>query len=276
MKKTHYEKIVNSELNSLILKCQDVLDVFSNPVYSKLDFYQAAAKPMFNPWFSRGPDGGSPLRSLMFYAMFSKKIYYLAENFAKELEKVSITVKAKCLPDSEEIICIQLPEWSGYEAVYVGSVKNIGQDTVGHVFCRLEMQFARITSTADEWNRVLVHFHNEEQTIEEGLSAFSTLSIPEHLIKFVINAYLYIHSGQPDLRSYLPEPKPLSKKPKVLRRYERKIDKEGSYPVILVGFNFMKKTQVSAHFQGYWIGSGRTSLVLKWKEQYSKGDSISP
>lgn len=272
--KTHYEKIIKSDGAKFIEICKAVASFHGKPDLGKIDFYQEAAKPLFPKSFSDGNDAATVLRCLMFYALFSGKIYRLANDFASELRKVAITVKAKCLPDTKEVISIQLPEWCGYEAAYISGVKNLGEDSKGKVFYRLEFQLCNLDQYADNWDRAVMHFYDEEQTIDNALDFFENPTIPRDLIKFLVNVYLYIHSGEPDLRSLLPEPKPLSKKPKVIRRYEKKLEKEGSLPVILVGFNFKKSTEVAAHFQGYWIGTGRSTLVLKWKQQYRKGTAI--
>lgn len=277
MRKTHYEKLLKTGVNDLIKKVTAATTVlFGRSVsLSDLDSLQNSLQPLFPPALSAGPQGGTSLRSLMFYSFFSKKIFYLAEAFAQELRKIRITVKANCIPESNDIICIELPEWTGYQAVYIAAIRNIGRDSTGLVYCRLEMQFCR-TDQAQTFDRVMIHFYSENDIIEDGLVRFGDrLPIPEDILKFAVNAYLYVHSGQPDLREYAPPPKPQSKKPKVLRQYQKKCEQESLLPVTLVGFNFKKETQVSAHFQGYWTGEGRKNFMLRWKEPYSKGNNLS-
>lgn len=278
MRKTHWELINKTSALANAIKEVDGLvasyrDISPRHLWG-MDQIQTAIKPALPASYSVGPAGGSQLRTLMFYALFRGKLFYLAEHFAEELRKVKITVMAACIPEADEILCIELPAWTGYQAVYISARRNIGEDSTGDVYCRLEMQFCRLTSVMDKFDRTMIHFYSPDEVIDDGLSRFSDISVPVEVLKFAVNAYLYIHSGKPDLREYAPPPKPLSKKPKLLRLHERKCAGQSALPVVLVGFDFKKETEVNAHFQGYWTGEGRKNLSLRWKKPYAKGISL--
>lgn len=274
MKKSHYERLMNTPVKEMIEDMSRHLNVIGKGLYH-IDFIQNFAKDFYPASWNHGSAGGTMLRALIFQAMFGKKIYALASDFSEQLRKVKVTVKAICIPESEEVICIELPNWTGYEAVYIGVVRGLGPDSVGEVYCRLEMQFSRLDRDRDSYYRAMFHFYNEDETMEDSISRFGeSIDLSHDLIRYVLNAYLYIHSGSPDLRQFSPPKKPLSKKPKVIRRYERECEQTSMYPVILVGFNFKKTFEVSGHFQGYWTGTGRSNFELKWKDPYLKGDVV--
>lgn len=277
VRKTHWEQINATTMNTQIQRCKSLSRAFIDEPSNlqHLDSLQHSLQVLYPSSYSSGPSGGTMLRTLMFYAFFSGKIYYLAEAFAEELRHVKITVRAACIPNSNQIICIELPVWTGYQAVYISSLPLNGRDSTGEVYCRLEMQFCRLTEIMDKFDRVMMHFYQEDEKIEDAADRLGKLiCVPLNVLKFALNAYLYVYSGQPDLREYAPPAKPLSKKPKIVRKFERQCESESLLPVTLVGFNFKKESKVAAHFQGYWTGEGRKTLALRWKESYSKGQQI--
>ena len=145
----------------------------------------------------------TPLRSVLFYSMFSGKIYKIAEEFSRELSQVNIQVRAECIPADNEVVCIELPVWSPYQACYLGTVEYPGSDSVGPIYRRIELQFCRpMTPAGDQWERVFLHFYNDDEIIEDSVDRLKErmgcdLPVSLDLLKFVINSYIYIHSGSP-------------------------------------------------------------------------------
>jgi len=236
------------------------------------------------PTKMKEPLGISPLRAALMYSLFSGKIYRMAAAFSEELAKVRITVKAACIPADNEIVCIELPPGYSHQCVYIGTTENPGTDSNGPVYKRIELHFSdplKDSSSEDRWDRMLLHFYSEDEVIDDAINAVQTKSgktipVSVELLKFAINCYLYIHSGKPDLRNWNPPKRPLTRKPKVLRKFDRDMEDKSMLPVVLVGYAFMKSTEVAAHFQGYWTGVGRTTLELRFKEPYVKGGEATP
>lgn len=285
MKKTHWENLQGTVVRSYIDGVNKAIDVTSGihkhpSDFAHIDCVYGHIESGFPASFKAGVSPlVSPLRASLFYALFEagkKRIFRIAEEFSKELAKVSIQVRANCIPAENEIICIELPEWTGYQACYLGTVENPGVDSVGLVYRRIEMHFSKKIGSIDSFDRIFLHFYHEDEVIEDAVAKLVdhwglNLVVPVDLLKFVVNCYLYIHTGSPDLRAYYPPKRPLTKKPKEQRRFDKMISELSVFPVTMVGFNFKKTSEVGAHFQGYWTGTGRTKLELRWKSAYTKG-----
>jgi hypothetical protein len=98
-------------------------------------------------------------------------------------------------------------------------------------------------------------------------------AVVRELLPELVNYLVYIISGQPDLRSWRPPPRPKSKKPKVVRNYENL----SSVPITLVGYNWKKatiysvdSTTVSGHFRWQPYGKELSMVKLIWIDAHTR------
>jgi hypothetical protein len=256
--------------------------------FRHIDCVYDHVKPhVFPEMLSRVNQMLAPVRTLLFYQIFKQDgalIYKMARQFSEELAKLKITVPARVIPADNKIVCIEFEDdFPNYTAVYIGCVDNPGKDSRGQVYKRLEFQFMKRPDGvhADNWDRYVLHFYSEDEEIEGAVDRLKEVNpdfhIPVETLKFALNCFLYVHSGDPDLRQHRPPKRPLTRKPKEQRRYDKMMESQHGVPVTLVGFDFKKErifnaegAEVPAHFQGYWTGKGRTDLKLRWKESYTK------
>jgi hypothetical protein len=178
MRKPHWEHIQkNKQIKlhiDLVKRAVKLTDsVHEHPSdFAHIDCVYNHIKGGFPETMQGGP---SPLittlRGLLFYSMFSGKIYKIAEEFSRELSQVNISVKAECIPADNEIVCIELPDWSPYVACYLGTVEYPGSDSVGPVYRRIELHFCKpMSSLGDMWDRVFLHFYSEDEVIEDAVN----------------------------------------------------------------------------------------------------------
>lgn len=285
MRKTHWELVNKNEILtlsvSIVAKAVKATNGIHNHAddFRHIDCVQNHIKDFMPKEFTSGPSVMiSPLRTFLFYYMFKEAgglVFRMAKDFADELKQTKIKVPARVIPADNRIICVEFPEGHEYACVYIGCVDNPGADSRGQVYKRLEFQFMRPLAREDRFDRYVLHFYSEDEVVEDAVDLLRETNpeffVPIDQLKFALNCFLYIHSGRPDLREYKPQKRPLTKKPKEQRRYDKLMEDKDGIPVMLVGFNFLKETQVGAHMQRYWTGKGRTDLVWVYKNAYSKG-----
>lgn len=289
MRKTHWEQINKREIIRLnidhvekCVKATSGIHKHEND-FRHIDCVQNHIKPgMPEALLNETQPMLAMARTFLFYYIFKNdgaRIFKIASEFGEELAKTKLNIPARVIPSDNEIICVEFPEWFKYQCVYIGCVDNPGKDSYGQVYKRLEFQFNYPLSDKDLYDRFVLHFYSEDESIEDAVDRLRDKH-PEFLkgkenfllyLKFALNCYLYIHSGKPDLREYRPPKRPLTKKPKEQRRYDKMMENMDGVPVVLVGFNFKKETHVGAHMQRYWTGKGRTELVWIYKNPYVKG-----
>jgi len=288
MRKTHWESINKSSLMlealirvSTAVKARAGVHEHASD-FLHIDCVQDHISPLLPKEWSP-LDKAKPtalLRQLLIYYIFirdGQKVYRMAKDFTAELKNTKINVPARVIPADNKIICIEFPEGFKYACVYIACVESPGTDTRGPVYKRIEFRFCDPLTSMDAWDGYLCHFYDENENIDDSVRLLHSDLVPDEYLKFALNCFLYIHSGKPDLREYLPPQKPLSRKPKVQRRFEKEMQETDGIPVTLVGYSFKKETQVGAHMQRYWTGKGRTDLMWVYKNAYKKGineDSI--
>jgi hypothetical protein len=202
----------------------------------------------------------------------------MAKDFSDELSQTKMKVPARVIPADGPVVCIEFPEGLQYSCVFIGCAEDPGVDSNGRVYKRLELQFMKPLGREDRYSRFVLHFYSQDEVVEDAADVlrnrYPNEYIPLDLIKFALNCFLYIHSGQPDLREYRPPKRPLTKKPKEQRRYDKMMEDRDGIPVVLVGYDFKKESQVGAHLQRYWTGKGRSDLIWVFKRSYTKGGPI--
>jgi len=108
---------------------------------------------------------------------------------------------------------------------------------------------------------------------DQGLLVDTGNDRVDALLKYISKCFLYVHSGNPDLREL--KPRSMSKQEKVLVEKECGVDLV--CPQTLVSWNWKKPAnyysdgwEVKGFFRWQWCGKGRTSLELVWVPPHSK------
>jgi hypothetical protein len=292
MRKTHWEQLQKNKLLQLYLDfVSDAVKITDNihdheSDFRHIDCVMNHVKSILSEERKRHLVPGcnemiSPLRSFLFYHLFRQngaRPYKLAKDFAEQLESTKLSVPARVIPADNKVICVEFPDEYEFSCVYMACIDGPGTDSFGPVYKRIEFQFNRPIGMSDSYERVVLHFYQEDESIEDAVAQVSKRSpdfigrvISLETLKYALNAFLYIHSGQPDLRQYAPPKRPLTQKPKQQRLFDKMMENQHGVPVTLVGFNFKKETDVGAHMQRYWTGTGRTTLMWIYKSSYTKG-----
>lgn len=300
VRKPHFETLLSSpsfsfelkELHRILEATERKKDLAVIPFDAfGLDYYYSLLRGMYPPTFSQGAAPIlAPLRVLLFFELFQRQqapIYMFAHDFAHELKRVRLDIPASHLPSDGRVVEIELPDDLGFDiqgtkvkTIYILGVDMHGaKDSTGPVYRRLEIHFAAQEIGLEAYKRCLMHFHSPDETIEEALQKVyerpGVELFPKEVIFYAINAFLYVHSGEPDLRQYRPPKRPTTNKAKVQRLYDRKMENQSTRAMTLVGFDFKKpktfeidSTTVRAHFQWYLTGPGRTVRKLVWKDPH--------
>ena len=262
------------------------------------------------PLISRTHRMSSDLGSYL--ALFIKDgapIYKMGRAFSEELIKVNLDVKIPYIPISKEIICIEFPQNMRFhlgKGQYARSCYAFMTDEpIGHegkvVKRYFEMRFPLYDSRgviSHEEHVCGIPIFDLDQTYEQALSAVLQQQIdsegiaalteemgdPKNLdqavCSFVLNSFMYIHSGNPDLREYgVPKP-PESTKAKKVRSWAKHHENQSLLEMILVGFDFKKSrlftamsTSVSGHFRWQPYGPQRSKVKLIWIDQHVRNFS---
>lgn len=286
MRKTHWEQVKKHQVIELSIRIMERTIKATNGMHKHADDFwhidcvQDHVKGLVPKVFLGNGDNlmMSPLRSLLFYCLFKRSgepLYRMAAAFAEELRQTKMKIPARVIPADNKVVCIEFPEGCKYQCVYIGCAEGIGSDSRGPVYKRIEFQFMYELGAEDKFDRYTMHFYSEDEDIDDAANllreSYPNFPIALDEIKFALNCFLYIHSGKPDLRDYRPPKRPLTRKPKEQRRYDKMMLGMDEVPVILVGYGFNKETQVGAHLQRYWTGRGRTDLIWVYKNPYVKG-----
>lgn len=125
---------------------------------------------------------------------------------------------------------------------------------------------------------------NKDETLEEIRNKF--LSNPnllsdtvsrEELLDFFranfnlwVSLILYLKTGRPDIRYMKGHKKVCFNNRKRFQKLRKYQDVSFS-DFFLVGFEWKKETIVNPHFQGYWVGEGRSEYIIKFKNSFVRG-----
>lgn len=224
--------------------------------------------------------------------MFSQgRIFKMANDFSKELQKVQLNVKPAAIPTTDDrIICIEFPDTMHFhmgdgdyvKTVYVMVTREemTTQSCVKPVLfihCMFPLHKVRLDGTIDygdfEIQEFGLPFKDKDHTFEEALqlakdnSEYTTVFNFE-LYRYLLNCLIYIHSGDPDLREYQkPTPDPGQR----ARQFRRRTVDKSTVDMTLVGFNYMKNPTYSAemwgrkgHFRWQPYGPNREKVKLIW------------
>lgn len=289
LKKPHFESILSS--------------------YPSLDISKRSNRPFLaqlaelSTWLEENPRArvvksnpnyGVESQTLSFFAIFKSqgsKIYRIAQEFGDQLSKVSLKIENKYLKADDKVICIEFPEGIRFNlgnnafahCTYVVIAKSddnvrdrTGAPIVKHVRLMTPL-FTEKGSDTFAFDTLGINFISEEETFETAFSRAKANSswnyFNDDFIRFVFNSYLYIQSGDPDLRDFK-APKPPTN-PKDLRRFERQNETKSTLDMTLVGFNYKKptlfskdSTTVSGHWRWQPFGENRARVKLIWIDEH--------
>lgn len=248
---------------------------------------------------------------LAYWYMFAAEqcqIFKMAREFSEELDKVDLDVKCIMIPVSEKMICIEFPEHMRFDLggkkyarccyAYVTDERASTTDGIlaKHYF---EMVFPLydeddnltqevhqfglpITDLHATFSEMLEQCHDRElksEKVQKILreNPFAKVHFNRELFSFVLKSYLYIHSGDPDLRQYLPPRPPTTTKPKKVRLWYRAHENHSMVNMVLVGFNFKKpivyrvgSSSVCGHFRWQPYGPAREKVKLIWIDPHER------
>lgn len=213
------------------------------------------------------------------------EVFVLGQEFSDVLKNIKLNIESKYIPVDEKIINIELPFYLKIDDTqYTKSIfMNVtsGKD----ILCAdrdllTPQKILRIYCMHDSRSVYLydvftLAFKDENETIEDCINNHQLYgkNSPE-VIKYIMNAYLYIHSGQPDLREWKPTIIK-TKKQKKIRRLEK--ENLASIPVTLVGFDYKKQkiysvesSETQGHFRWQPYGEKRDKIKLIWIDNYTR------
>ncbi len=229
-------------------------------------------------------------RLILAFGLGGAKIYKFAREFSEELAKVALDVVCEAIPVSEQIVCIEFPDHMRF--------------LIGDSYAHSAYLYNRDSGTGlrnlvahiplyDESGNLTFEFHTVGIPIEPGQLFSAALSGTRQrelnaialgqkknsghnaaLVGFLMRAFIYLHSGQPDLRSYrAPRPKAGQRARAFLREHEN----QSTVDMTLVGFNFKKptvytvgETTVTGHFRWQPFGQARQQVKLIWIEPHTR------
>lgn len=212
------------------------------------------------------------------------RIYRLCEDFSKDLFKTDLKIPSSIIPVATECILIEFPEWyvAKQEDTFIHSV-YIYQSQFnenGKEHHRLRLQFPDY----DENYKIngFLSYININLTINSFIDDMVDILIDgnncinKEAVQFAIKTYLYIHSGEPDLRFLRHVNFPETKKDKKIKRFLK--DNEGLFvDQTLLGYFHKKKMiyyvnniAVSGHFRWQRYGPENSQLKYIWINPYVK------
>jgi hypothetical protein len=214
----------------------------------------------------------SQLLSMLALELFFKtgaKTYKIGEDFGRDLMKVNLNVPVSAIPKITEMVCIEFPSWyrvkdpSGLTIKSILIYQNEKAETIVQGQFRL-LYFAfptydedgNLTKFVDSNAIQLDHFGHFKQIMEEHRK-HSHHQLDTDMMTFALNAYLYLHSGQPDLRFMKRIERPITRKPKKLKRFYK--ENEGRlYNYTVMGYDHKKTKQ-------YQMDSWEVAPYLRWQ-----------
>src|SRR5271166_2737671 len=238
MKKTHYENIL-----SKFPQIRDTQFKFSDHHSCKNCTHESPVGVVYrisaiedhykkNPLMSTDKTEGLVERVAAHMSVFrndGEHIYKMGREFSEILTKLKLDIPAKYLPKNNRLECIEFADHQRFalnglyaHCVYVyvtdeSIITSRGTDAKNLLTILIPL-FDESGNLDTKIDLFSVPFESLDQTFEDAMlkaNQFSTSAGNLNLIRFVLNAYIYIHNdGEPDLRAYRAQRPPESRKPK--------------------------------------------------------------
>lgn len=197
-------------------------------------------------------------------------IYYFSPDFSSALKEVALDIPIANVEIPNGLILIELTEKS--EVTFKGRpithlIVFEAQECINSIyFCGSKIVQAINVSKSHHTNvtsKSLETYFMQRCPLPDAEEAMQ-------LYRFLINALVYIKSGDPDLRDYTPPKKPANFSGRE-RAWVRANRENSLYPMTLVGFGYKKpnlrhvdESAVTGHFRWQPYGTGRTQVKLIW------------
>lgn len=242
---------------------------------------------------------------MLAFARGGAPIFKFAREFSEELAKVNLDVPASAIPTSTQIVCIEFPDNMRFlirdlyaHCVYLHVAEHteansrfLDTSKIDFIVARsLQAYFPLYSSSGqltDQLHTFGCLFESDNQHFSEALNKTrqreitrialrgeSDYGMNRSLHEFVMKAYLYLHSGEPDLRAYRAPKQKSGQRP---RSFLRQHENDSLVDMTLVGFNFKKpvsytvgSTQVTGHFRWQPFGPKLSMVKLIWIEPYPR------
>jgi hypothetical protein len=190
-----------------------------------------------------------------------RNIYRFADTFAQELVKCNLDGLARLATEKQGIFCIEILGCAAYVKVESLNLKV-------HMYVDQGSITWQITTSEinDNLSAYLQKTFADSQKFLEKLTVMTS----------ILNALVYLNSGNPDLREYRPvKLEGLSRRER--DRIRQSADNPPQVPVTLVGFDWLKpplysvdNTQVRGHFRWQPVGVGRAQVRLTWVTPHTR------
>jgi hypothetical protein len=231
------------------------------------------------------------------YLRNEAKVYVIAEEFGKQLNRANLAISCKHLPPVGWIGFLEFPEklvFKNGKDYHRGTILGMGVDPQGIRTVQIVLPDFDSSGEITATKTVGVVPIEDGKTIEECINAVKAgrsiinespaykklLEKDEHLgfqnlplepVEFAIKAVTYIESSKPDIESEWKLC--LTKNPKKIRRH---FERFAPFPIEKVGFGFHGKTchvistNVSGHFRWQRFGPGLDSVKLVWIDEHER------
>ena len=200
--------------------------------------------------------------SVAYFSIFASdgaKIYKIGREFGEQLSKVRLNLSSKYIPETEKMICIEFPEnlrfhlgnqqYAHHAYVYVSNndgdkFTNERKETFTKLLNITSYLYDEKGNPVDNYlnNYLGISFKSDDEPVEEALERAiksSTYSfVNREYVNFVVNALIYIFSGDPDLREQRAPRIPSH--PKDARIFLRNHENTSLVDMTLVGFDWAK------------------------------------
>jgi len=286
MRKTHVEHMFSYFESQLNVKFDSLYTTKLKQLDDRITELATEAKtiPKYNKYYD-----SMEFDTYHVFLNSDARIYRLCEDFSKDLYKVNLVLPVSFIPIFTECICVEFPEWFHAKHSNGKNIKSVfifqtnWKKSSGEVYRGLRLQFPDYDDNGN-WMGTITFIHMElspekklDEIIEETpYKESEDFGINIDAINFAIKSYVYIHSGEPDLRFEKHIPLPQTKKEKKLRHFLR--DNVGKLVNFFqVGYNYKKRKiyyvdgiEVSGHIRWQPYGPSRQKVKLIWIDPYTK------
>ncbi len=202
-------------------------------------------------------------------------IFSFSDDFAKELNnveldthtsKINFNIKPTLIDIPGDMLQVSSPRKPYVEAFYIISE---GDRVIAWILSN------QADGVSEALGFSIARLKEENLTVKELINklidpkaTFDQFDLLEKQLKFLFNALLYIQSGDPDLRKYVPPAKPLSMRERQFKKANKNVS---LYPMTAVGYGYKKpnlryaeESTVKGHFRWQVCGKERANVKLIW------------
>jgi len=221
-------------------------------------------------------------------------IYQLCREFGEQLHTVPLDIPCDLVPPADETVLIHFPDTVRFRhndgtyarCAYVRQ-RSGGEEVVRDIACNRTLRI--LMPDYDEDGRLLDTFSWLSMPMRSGytltqeaeevrkINCDPAMGSSVDVLDYVAKAYLYIKSGEPDLRALRAPKEPETRKAKKLRHFHRVHADTSLLDVTLVGYDFKKKTQynvgetcVRGFFRTQRYGKNWSKYKIIWIDEHTR------